>query len=503
MDPTSCVPSLPARARRSTAWLVSLTAALALAGLVPAGCAVNPATGERQLSLVGTEQEIAMGRDAAEQVRATMGLYGDPDLQSYVEELGTRMARDTERPDLPWSFAVVDEPVVNAFALPGGFIYFTRGIMAYFNSEAELAAVMGHEIGHVTARHSVEQMSRQQLAQIGLGVGAVLSEDVARFGDVLGAGLGLLFLKYGRDDERQSDRLGIRYMTAQGYDPREMADVFQMFQRQAEEAGGSGVPGWLSTHPTPASRIEEVRRMVDSLPDARVSGTRVEREAYLRRVDGMVFGPDPRNGYFQGDDFVHPALEIRLAFPGGWARQNMAQLVVAQGPEQDAQVRMSLAEGGSRREAARSFFSGQGVQEVSGRETTVNGFPAYVAELRAQGQQTTLRGIVAFVEDGSRTYQLLTVATASAYPGHETTFRRFVGSFRRLEDRDVLAAEPLRVRLVELESRTTVAEVASRRASPLEAPELALMNGVEVDEALPAGRLIKWVEGELPEAMRD
>lgn len=243
--------------------------------------------------------------------------------------------------------------------------------------------------------------------------------------------------------------------------------------------------------------------MVDSVPAERLAGARVEREAYLRRLEGLVFGPDPRNGFFQGDDFVHPTLEIRVGFPGGWQRQNMARLVVAQSPEQDGQVQMSLAEEASAREAGRSFFSAQGVEEVSGREASVHGFPAYVSEFRARGGQGTLRGIVAFVEDGSRTYQLLTVATASAYPRHEAAFRRFAGSFRRLEDPAVLDASPLRVTLVTLDRETTVAALANRRASPLSAGELALLNGVEADETLPAGRLIKWVEGELPEAMRD
>lgn len=493
----------PAGRRRSPVrrWTTSaLTAAICL---LPAACAVNPATGERQLALIGTGEEIRMGREGAAQVRATMGLYGeDTGLGRYVEDLGTGMAEDTERPDLPWSFGVADEPVVNAFALPGGFVYLTRGIMAHFNSEAEMAAVVGHEIAHVTARHSVEQMSRQQLAQVGLGLGTVLSEDVARFSEVLGAGLGLLFLKYGRDDERQADRLGLRYLVAEGYAPGEMVDVFEMMRRQSEAAGGSGVPGWLSTHPTPASRIEEVRAMIDTLPPADREGT-VGREAFLQRLEGMVYGPDPRHGYFRGDRFVHPELAIRLDFPGDWERRNMARVVMAAAPGGDAQIELTLADTTPAAAAARALGSASNVQVLGTDETEIHGFPAVVVELLASGESGAVRGLAAFVDDGPRTYRLLGLAPEGSWTRHAETVRRFVGSFDRLEDPAALEAEPLRIELLTTDRETTVAGLRERRSSPLDADALALLNGLEAGEAVPAGRTLKWVTGELPEAMRD
>src|SRR5512133_1768281 len=187
--------------------LAALAAALALAA-----CARNPVTGERQLSLVSTEQEIALGKESAEQVTQSIGRYPDPGVQAYVEGIGKKLAAASERPQLPWSFTVLDDPTVNAFALPGGPVFVTRGILTHLNSEAELAAVLGHEIGHITARHSVQQISKAQLAQLGLGVGMVLSEDLRKIAPVAGAGLQLLFLQFGRDAERQSDELGFRYM---------------------------------------------------------------------------------------------------------------------------------------------------------------------------------------------------------------------------------------------------------------------------------------------------
>ena len=165
---------------------------------------MNPATGERQLTLIGEAQEIQMGREADQEISASLGLYADEAAQRYVSALGQELAAKSERPDLPWSFKVVDDPIVNAFALPGGFIYVTRGIMAHLSSEAELVAVLGHEIGHVTGRHSVERLSKAQLANVGLGVGMIVSPRFRQFGDLAQMGMGLLFLKYSRDDEREA-----------------------------------------------------------------------------------------------------------------------------------------------------------------------------------------------------------------------------------------------------------------------------------------------------------
>jgi predicted Zn-dependent protease len=199
--------------------LIAVLAALA-------SCAVNPVSGQRELALVSESQEIEIGRQSAAAAEAQLGLVDDAELQAWVQRLGSRLAQASERPQLPWTFRVVDDPTPNAFAAPGGYIFITRGLLALMRNEAELASVLGHEIGHVTARHSVSMMSRAQLAQIGLGIGSILSPTVAQFGDLAAGGLQVLFLKYSRDAERQADDLGYRYALAQGYDVRQMPHVF-------------------------------------------------------------------------------------------------------------------------------------------------------------------------------------------------------------------------------------------------------------------------------------
>src|SRR5258708_14553360 len=222
-----------------------------LVSAVALGCAVNPATGSRQLMLVSESQEISMGRDYDKEVVASIGLYSDSALQAWIQQFGARLAATSERPNLPWSFRVVDDPVVNAFALPGGFIYVTRGILGHLNSEAELAGVVGHEIGHVTARHSASQMTKQQLAPAGLVVGSIASPDLGRSAGLASQALGVLFLTDSRDNARQADDLSLRYMRGGNYDPPEMPPVFQMLARVGPAQSGARVPALLAPPPRP------------------------------------------------------------------------------------------------------------------------------------------------------------------------------------------------------------------------------------------------------------
>lgn len=213
-------------------------------------CAQNPVTGRREVVLVSKSEEIAMGQQSDKQAREEYGVVEDARLQDYIQSVGRKIAAVSHRPNLDWHFTVVDSPVVNAFAIPGGYVYFTRGILAHLNSEAELAGVMGHEIGHVTARHSVRQITRSQLAQLGLGAGQVLSPAFGQIGALAEQSVGLLFLRFSRDNERESDRLGVEYSARGSYDPREVSNFFEVLGRLASAGDRQTIPGWLSTHPT-------------------------------------------------------------------------------------------------------------------------------------------------------------------------------------------------------------------------------------------------------------
>ncbi len=409
-----------------------------------------------------------------------------------MQEVGARLAAGSQRPNLPWRFRVVEDPTPNAFALPGGFIYLTRGMMSFMENEAELASVLGHEIGHVTARHSVQQMSRQQLAQLGLGLGAILSPTVAEMSGAISGGLQLLFLKYGRDDERQSDELGFEYALKEGYDVNEMDDVFAVLQRIGEGEGQSPVPAWASTHPDPGERVEAARRRAAALQQPTVE-LRLDRAEFLQRIDGLVFGDNPRDGFFQSGRFIHPDLRFQLALPQGWRTQNTPQAVVALSPQQDAVIQLTLASGQSPQSAAQQFLSQQGLQAGQPFSANVNGVPAVASYFAAPTEQGTIQGLVAFFGYEGRTYQVMGYAPEGRFGQHDATFRQVLGSFGPLTDPALLAVQPNRLRVVRLSAPTTIAELAQRY--PAAPPELlAILNQApSTSSTLPAGTSAKVV----------
>ncbi len=471
-------------------------AGLAILATFAWGCAVNPATGRSQLMLVSESQEIAMGQQADPGISAMFGIYDDPGLQEYVRRLGDSLAARSERPQLPWTFRVVDDPIVNAFALPGGFIYVSRGILAHFNSEAQLVSVLGHEIGHVTARHSASQMSEQQLAQIGLVAGAVIVPDVAsRYGVIAQQALGLLFLKFSRDDERQADMLGFRYMTRLDYDPREMPDVFAMLGRITEAGGGRGVPLWLSTHPDPGDREERINTLiVESGRD--FAGSTVRKDQYLRRIDGLVYGPNPREGFFREQRFLHPDLRFEITFPDGWQTVNQKQAVLAQSPGEDAILQLTVTEASSPRDALGDFLAQDGVTGGQPRTVTVGGFPAAEATFAAETDNGLLRGAVTFVEYDANIYRILGFTLDERWTGYRQAFATSTASFGRLTDQSALSVQPMRLQLVTLDRAMNLEQFNQRYPSPLDLQMLAIMNQVEVGATLPAGTQLKRVVGE-------
>ena len=456
------------------------------------GCSTNPVTGDRELSLVSEGQEIQMGEQYSKEVVASMGLVDDQALQTYVSTLGKQLAAESERPNLPWEFFVIDDAAVNAFAIPGGKIFVTRGILTHMTDEAELMGVLGHEIGHVTARHSVQQMSRQQLAGLGLGIGSILSEDIARYGQIASTGLSVLFLKYGRDAERQADELGFKYMVREGYDPRAMVDMFDILRRTGGEGGR--VPNWLATHPYPEERIATTQQRLDTFS---LNPATLQRDQpdYMRRIDGLAFGANPRQGFFRGTHFYHPELKFSIEFPSGWQTQNTNQAVLAGSPQNDAIMQLTLAQG-SPTQAAQQFFAQQGLQSQNVGNSRVNGMPAVSGQFQAQTEQGVVQGIAAFLEYGGRTYMLMGYTPAQRYGSYDGAFRRSIGTFSQVSDPAILNAQPARVDVVTLPSAMTFAQFMQRYPSTAPAEEIAIINGVEnTSTQLAAGRVMKRVVG--------
>ena len=482
-----------AMATRQPVVLLSVCALLAYV----AACATNPVTGKRELSLMSEGQEIAMGKENHPQILAEMGQYNDPELQRYVSDLGLRLAKSSERPTLPWTFTVVDQPVVNAFAVPGGFIYITRGILTYLDNEAQLVGVLGHEIGHVTARHSAQQYSRAVLGQVGL-VGLGIFVPAARpFGDLSAQALGLLFLKYGREDELQSDALGARYAATNGWDPRAVPGFLSVLARM-REGSEKGIPNWLSTHPEPASRVEEVQPLVQQLTAGK-GELRVARDDYLRRIDGIIFGDNPEQGVVRGTSFLHPPLRFRVDYPQGWQIQNSARQVVAKAPNADVFMVLQLIDkpqGNNVQDVALSSMQGAGFQAVDGQRTSINGLDSFVGVYQGQIEgMGPVASRAAHIAHGNRVYLLAGLVTAQAFNQADAAFVQTIRTFRPLSAAEAEGIHPNRVDLYTVREGDTWQSIAQRSGGAVDAQALAVMNSSQGGSQPTPGARIKIVVG--------
>lgn len=354
-----------------------LLIALLSIGILFPSCAYNPITGKKEFSLMSHKHELALGERSDPSITASFGLYEDAALQKFLDEKGNAMAKISHRPDLDFKFRILDSPVINAFAVPGGYVYFTRGILAHFNNEAEFAGVLGHEIGHITARHSAKQFTKSTIAQIGMIAGVVLVPEFRPYADQASQGLQLLFLKFGRDHESQSDKLGVEYSTKVGYDAHHMANFFNTLSRMRDESGAERIPTFLSTHPDPADRYEKVGELASEWQSKTPQKSyTVNRDKYLNMLNGLVYGEDPRQGYVENGKFYHPELKFQYRVPGQWKLVNSPQQVQMAPADGNAMMLFTLGQGNSLQEVAQKFVSDNQLTLVESKNIQVNGLRA-------------------------------------------------------------------------------------------------------------------------------
>ncbi|TGE18572.1 M48 family metalloprotease [Hymenobacter elongatus] len=479
------------------------TLPLAAALLLASSCSVNPVTGKKEVMLVSKGQELAMGQQSDPAVTAQFGLYPDQKIQKFINDKGKAMGAISHRPDLAYQFRVVDSPVINAFAIPGGYVYFTRGIMAHFNNEAQFAGVLGHEIGHVTARHSAKQQTNAIIGQVGMMGAMIASPRLAQFGEQAAQGMQLLFLKFGRDDESQSDELGVEYSSKIGYDAAQMADFFQTLQRQQAQSGAEAIPDFLSTHPNPADRYNRVHQLADQWKQKNGNPTtlKVNREQYLRLIDGIVYGEDPRQGFVENNAFYHPELKFRFPVPAGWKHQNTPQQFQMADPAGKALMMLALAPGSSLDEAAQALVKQFSLQPTDSRRVTVNGFPAitFIGDQVQQDPQTGqqvagVRTMVYLIQDGKTIYALLGASSPADFPSYQPTFSSTMEGFARLTEPDKLNRQPEHLRVKTLKLRSTLSQALKTNGVPEKRlEEMAILNGMQLNEQVNAGSLIKVV----------
>jgi predicted Zn-dependent protease len=468
--------------------------------LLISACATNPVTGKREFSFMSEAQEISVGRELDQQVRQEMGVYEDEELQRYVRDLGMRLAQQSERPNLPWSFVIVDSPAINAFALPGGFIYITRGILPYLDNEAQLVGVLGHEIAHVTARHAAQQYTRGMGASLGVLVGSIFVPQVRPFADLAETGAGVLFLKFGRDDELQADALGAEYAAQGGWDPDQVPAFLTTLSRIAEVSDRNGVPNWLSTHPQPENRVE---RVAETVQKVRASGGEngtwnVDRDGYVKRIDGMIFGDNPEQGVVRGSLFLHAPMRFSLEFPEGWEITNTDEQVVAQEPGNKVFMLMRTIEPQRNRsldQVAQQHMRQSGYRATDLTSTTVGGLQAIIGTY--EGNASGIGKVVArgahFVS-GRSTYFIGGVASPDMYPRVVADFDKAIQSFRQLSQDEADAIEPNLIDLYIAKAGDSWQSIAQRAGKGLvSASTLAIMNDHAIDDQPKPGERLKIV----------
>ncbi len=468
-----------------------------LLGLLITGCATNPATGKRQISLVSEGKELEIGRESDPAILAEYGLYGDSTVQRYVDSVGQRLGSVSHLPTLTWHFRVLDSPVVNAFAIPGGYIYITRGILAYLASEAQLAGVLGHEIGHVTARHSAQQITRSQIAGLGLLVGTLFVSSLRPYSGLAQQGLGLLFLKYSRDNESQADELGVGYAAKANYDPREIPPTYATLKRIGERQGSS-LPTFLSTHPDPGDR--EIR--TSQLAQAAVAGARrgltIAAPKYRGHIEGIVFGDDPRAGYFVGNRFYHPDLGIEMIFPDGWKTANQPSAVVASNQSLGAVMELTLQRSkdstATPERYVRSLIDDKKILDAAGRSESFRDFPAWIGRILVNTESGRTELIAGFVRYRPGQFLQVLGQTRSATDVASEQILASIRSIATVRDADRLNVTADRIHVVVTDRQADFASIISGLGpQALSLEDTAILNNLRATATVPAGTPIKIV----------
>jgi len=475
----------------------------------------NPVTGKAERTVMDERSELAEGRKAHQQVLAEYGELKDAKLQAYVSEIGKRLAQHSHRANLEWHFTALDSAEVNAFALPGGYVYVTRGIMAYMESEADLAGVMGHEIGHVTARHSAQRATRQQTAGIGVLAAAILgavleSRGIGGAGDLAqqvsqGVAAGYV-AKYSREQELQADKLGAEYLARANYDPHNMVDVINVLRNQerfaaeqarAEGRGAKDGEHWLASHPTNEQRLRDITEIVQQVRQQRASYGDDGRNRYLQAVNGLAYGETREQGVTRGRNFFHEPLGIALMAPAGWKIHNQPDALVLVNGEGNAGLIVKLVppQAGSTHEDI--LRNGVKAQQGRTERLTINGMPATHFSGTRQTERGQAQPIELTVVTGPQSRHYALIYAADEAPALQRSLRQLKeaeSSFRAMSDADRTAARPWTLRAVPYPGGG-FRELAQRSPLPNAEAQLRLLNGVYGGGSEPrAGQLVKVVE---------
>jgi predicted Zn-dependent protease len=483
---------------------------LALTLVLVAACSTNPATGKRQFNIVSESQEIGIGQQSHPEIIRQYGVYDEkPELNRLVEQVGRRLAAQSERPNLPWTFTVLDSPIVNAMALPGGYIYITRGMLERINSEDELAGVLGHEIAHVTARHSAQQISKSQLAQLGLVLGAVVAgpQAVQQYGQLAELGLGLLFQRYSRQHETEADLLGTGYMAEARYHPVGAERMLMTLQRLDKNPGG-GLDRYFMSHPDPAKRVRDVRQKITEI-SGMTSAANVEapdRDEFVRLLDGAITANSTEHTVIRNNTIYDRDHGLVVRAPNGWVATTQPGVSFALTPQRDngssyfvaQEVDTRQLQGRNVQDAVRIRLEQMGLSYAGSREARLGSGERFPVDVW-QGQ--TQAGVVG-VETTQFPHGDHVMVMMFVSPGVNARNSPMSSILSQMEVRpsEARSVEPPRLRVGQVRRGESWADLARRATgNPGDAEIVANINGFDLNVQPEVGMMVKLPE----EVVRD
>ncbi len=466
----------------------------------------SPITGSKRAYGYSWQQELEIGKEADKQIQQQYGVYDDGQVQEYVERIGQKvlevshMRREDTDPkyrNTEFYFRVLNSPVVNAFALPGGYIYVTRGLLAHLTNEAQLAVVLGHEIAHVAARHASQRAFEQQLGQIALIGGAVAGEELLGVPGQSVLQLGsqaaqFLFLSYGRDDERESDQLGVEYAAMKHYEAEDGAGFFSALERISEQSGQS-IPSWQSSHPDPSERAKRIPELAQQWEQKGYEQDIENTDEYMSVIDGIVYGQNPREGFTEDGNFYHPELKFQFDYPDTWEIVNQPTLVAAVNQNQDAISLMQIdSEAGSPKASVMNYVAQDGFTVQSQQSVQQNGLSGYEATAIATTEDgTNYKFLVYGVAYDGNIYRFTNYSLAQKFEDYRPFFEETSYSFSELTDKDKLNREPVRLQTKKLDQSRSLSVFVDDLPMDITSEDVAILNQIESGAHVEQGSWIK------------
>jgi predicted Zn-dependent protease len=472
------------------------------------GCATNPANGKKNVVFGTQKGEIEQSRRYYQQIIAAYGLYEDQAVQDYVSSVGQKVARHSDLPDWEYHFTVLDDDSVNAFTTGGGYVYIHRGLLNYMTSEAQLAAVLGHEIGHITARHPARQQTRGVLASV-LATGAAIMTGSGAVAQLANIGAEAWMQGYGRDNEMEADRLGLLYATKSGYRPEAMGEVFKVFKAQegfelqrAKEEGREPqiYHGVFSSHPSPDERSIQAAKGAANITTEPEGGWIDNKEQFMKAIDGLPYGSSRAQGIVRDNRFYHADMGITMAFPRGWHIENQRDRILAYTRNKDAVMQITTA-GRQEKKTPREFLLGElkGANFQKGEELRVNGMEGYTVVTRRgsplDGGEGPVRWAVIYRDKTAFLVGGASRSGTAGLPADDGLFLSSIQTLRNLKPAEYPLAQPYRLKVIQADAKTKLDDYTKQ--VPLEKyrkEELEMLNGLYPNGKIQPGQYLKVVE---------